>query len=142
MCLGVVVVEAKRRSGAMLTAGSAGDQGRIVMAVPGSIFNAGSRGCHDLIRDSATLVTSAADVLEELSGGGGPAGDTPMLEWVRYGDLRDQVLETLASGGLTIDQLQRALKADAREVAVAVSNLRIDGSVAARRGLIEVRRRH
>src|SRR6202171_3074593 len=50
LSLGVVVVEAKRRSGAMLTAGSAADQGRLVMAVPGSVHSPTSAGCHDLLQ--------------------------------------------------------------------------------------------
>src|SRR2546428_124471 len=60
---GGVVREARRRSGALITAGAAGDQGRQVMAVPGSVHNPGSEGCHDLIRDGAVLVARPEDVL-------------------------------------------------------------------------------
>lgn len=61
---GVVVVEAAIKSGTITTAKHAADQGREVMAVPGSVRNPNVTGCHQLIRDGATLVTSAADVVD------------------------------------------------------------------------------
>jgi DNA processing protein len=64
---GVLVVEAPIRSGALITASFAGDQGRDVYAVPGSARSSASAGCHALIRDGATLVTSATEILEELA---------------------------------------------------------------------------
>ena len=64
--LGVIVVEAASRSGALLTAMHATEQGREVFAVPGRVDSRLSRGCNRLIRDGAKLVESAEDVLEEL----------------------------------------------------------------------------
>lgn len=64
LSLAVVVVEAGRRSGALITAGFAAEQGREVFAVPGSILNPGSDGCNRLIQDGATPVTSISDLLE------------------------------------------------------------------------------
>ncbi|MGF1593469.1 MAG: DNA-processing protein DprA [Kiloniellaceae bacterium] len=67
LSLGVVVVEAAKRSGSLITARCAGDQGREVFAVPGSPLDPRAGGCNRLIRDGATLIESAADVLEVLA---------------------------------------------------------------------------
>jgi DNA processing protein len=66
LSLGVIVVEASDRSGALISARHANEQGREVFAVPGRVDSRNSRGCHRLIRDGAKLIESVDDVLEEL----------------------------------------------------------------------------
>jgi DNA processing protein len=144
MSLGVVVVEARRRSGAMLTAGSAGSQGRVVMAMPGSVHNPNSRGCHDLVRDGARLVTSAAEVIQELRSDPlfrllEPA---PVPTIPRYGDSRDGIVALLGGGRqLALEEVCAALGLTARDAATALAELRLDQVIELRERGYELRLR-
>ncbi len=90
----VVVIEAGEKSGSLITARCALDQGRDVLAVPGNVLSGRNRGAHTLLRDGATIVESADDILEELgmpgvrAAGGGDIG----------GRAADPVLDCLVPG--------------------------------------------
>ncbi|MDJ0794482.1 MAG: DNA-processing protein DprA [Woeseiaceae bacterium] len=114
LSLGTLVVEAARRSGSLITARLAAEQGREVFALPGSIHNALSRGCHELIRQGAKLVETADDILAELGQLAGrlrPAADDADYETLREALSHDPVgIDELGKqSGLTIDQLSSML---------------------------------
>ncbi len=79
LSLGVIVVEASRRSGSLITARFANEQGREVFAVPGSPLDARAEGANDLLRQGATLCASVDDVLGALAPVLGPARDGPAM---------------------------------------------------------------
>ena len=80
LALGVVIVEAARRSGSLITARMAGEQGREVLAVPGSPLDPRAEGTNSLLKQGATLVTEAADVIEALEPILGRGFEPPMEE--------------------------------------------------------------
>ena len=135
----VIVVESAAAGGAMITARLAGEQGRPLFAVPGRIDQPTSAGCHQLLRDGATLLTGAPDVLEELNYLGGrqplaippksprsppatePAGDEARL------------LRCLAGGeALTVDGLAGQTGWPASRVSAALMLLELKGRAAQR----------
>ena len=139
---GVVVVEAALKSGSMITAKNALDQGREVLAVPGHPFDARASGCNMLIRDGATLVRSATDVLETLA----PfAPDAPTLQselslnippppperrgLAETAALHQQILSRLGPSPLPEDQLIRDLAQPAATIGPVLIELELDGKI-------------
>lgn len=139
----VVVVEAAARSGSLITARDAADQGREVLAVPGHPFDARAAGCNNLIRDGATLVRHAADVAEALGLTKPALPDLPRVaaqplpgpEAPRrsFGDLaavHGQILARLGPSPLAEDQLIRDLALPPSVLTPALVSLELDGRIA------------
>ena len=135
-----IVVEAAAKSGSLITARDALDQGREVLAVLGHPMDARASGCNMLIRDGATLVRSAQDVLEALA----PLAATqqPELSLVipeapqkdnrslrETADLQSQILSRLGPSPLAEDQLIRDLGRPAAKITPALVELELDGSI-------------
>jgi len=144
LTLGVVVVEASIRSGALITARHAMEQGREVFAVPGRVDSPSSQGCHRLIRDGAKLVETVDDILEEL----GPlvqpavAADGHTVHHpaeLLLNELERQVLAGIDQQPTSIDQIISASNLPAPQVLATLSVLemrrlirRVSGNLVAR----------
>jgi DNA processing protein len=150
ICEGVVVVESDVQGGAMITARFAGEHGRLIFAVPGRIDQATSRGCHQLIRDGATLLAGVDDILSELNYLDGlrpqaipTEGEPSVLERLlpQLDDRERRVFEAFQGGAiLSIDALTAATGSGASDISAALMMLelkklvqkRADGSFEAR----------
>ncbi|WP_299738396.1 DNA-processing protein DprA [uncultured Roseobacter sp.] len=144
-----VVVEAAAKSGSLITARDALDQGRDVLAVPGNPFDARAAGCNQLIREGATLVRSAADVIEALT----PLhGETPQLPLgipdkprakrspTKNKALKDvatlhrKILARLSPSPVAEDQLIRDLAVAPADAAPVLLDLELDGQITRQSG--------
>ena len=140
----VIVVEAAARSGSLITARTALDQGRDVLAVPGHPFDARAAGCNMLLRDGATLIRSPADVLEAIgaqplpqAAPDAPEPDAPPLPGptparrplADISSVHSQILSRLGPSPLAEDQLIRDLSMPPATVAQHLLTLELDGKV-------------
>jgi DNA processing protein len=126
MALGVLVVEAKERSGALITAKWARRQDRKVFAIPGPVHSLNSKGCHYLIKKGAVLVENANDILKKLNLPE-KSGKINFIE----GDTKEEtlILESLKQGPLYIDKIIEDTKLPAKFVASNISILEIKGKI-------------
>ena len=138
LCEAVLVIESAASGGSMITARFAGEQGRQIMAVPGRIDQESSAGCHQLIRDGATMVTSVDDILEELryervvqadvDFGGEDGVELPELAADEAA-----ILEKLRGGErLGVDELSALLGCSVSEITASLMSLEIKRCVSKR----------
>lgn len=137
LSLGVVVVEAAPRSGSLITARMAAEQGREVFAVPGSPLDPRYRGTNGLIREGAVLTESAADVIDGLRAMQRPLSEPPVPEFggqliglpegSETNAARARVLELLGPVGVTVDELLRECQLSAPVVATVLLELELAG---------------
>jgi DNA processing protein len=134
----VVVIEAALRSGSLITARAAADQGRDVMAAPGGPLDARSRGANSLIKSGAALIESAEDVIAALEGAASPA--RPLSPGPLFQDettieaptprLLSKIAGLISSTPVHINDIARIAGAPAGAVAAALLELELDGRAA------------
>lgn len=132
-----VIVEAAAKSGSLITARDALDQGRDVLAVPGHPFDARAAGGNMLIRDGAVLVRNAQDVVEALAPLAPQRTTLPLEEPApKLSDLREtsqlhmQIMSRLGTSPIAEDQLIRDLKTTPAKVTPILMDLELDGRIA------------
>ena len=127
LSLGILVVEAKQKSGALITAHYAFEQNRKVFAIPGPIHSLNSKGCHYLIKRGAKLVESANDILKDLNL---PAGRQVYQKGIIGETLEENlILNVLKEEVLDIDKIIEKTKLSAAKVASTLAILEIKGKV-------------
>ena len=125
---GVLVVEATLSSGSLITARWAGEQGRDVFAIPGSIHSPFARGCHKLIREGAKLVETAQDVLSELGMAPPPTHDDAIRSEPRSSH-NASVLDAMGFDPVSVDVMVARMGSSVDAVTAALVQLELDDVV-------------
>lgn len=134
LALGVLVVEASPSSGSLITARLAAEQGREVYAIPGSIHSPGARGCHQLIRDGATLIEAVDDILQSLRGW--QLTGLPEEKAIQQSlPLQHPLLDLLKAQPLDIDALVEFSELPLSEVFTLLTEFEMNGDVSNEGGL-------
>lgn len=128
LSLGVIVIEAPERSGALITADFAADQGRDVFVVPGSVLSAASAGTNRLLRDGARPVRSAADVLEDLGLDAAPDA-APVQRELPLSDAERRLLAVLTREPQHIDEVAALADLPINEASAYLTMLELHGAV-------------
>jgi DNA processing protein len=128
---GVLVVEASLSSGSLITARLAGDQGREVFAIPGSIHSPFAKGCHKLIREGATLVETAQDVLGVLRPGAAEPRTPNQRADAEAPSDATRLLAAMGYDPVSIDALVERTGASAQSITAELVTLELDGRIAA-----------
>lgn len=128
LALGVVVVEAPERSGALITVDFAADQGRDVFAVPGPIGAVNSNGCNRILREGARLVRSAEDVLEDLQVGRLPVAPATQRALPLSAE-DERVLAVMTTVPRHIDEIAAMCDTSVAEIAGRLMLLELQGAV-------------
>jgi len=141
---GILVVECPQRSGSLITANMAADQGKHLFAIPGQIDHPSSSGCNELIRDGATLVSDPGQILEELqtlsfkkSTPSSPSKPNekkapPILDITPEERV---ILDALEQGEAHVDQLSEQTNFPVQEISTLLLKLELDGHVHAQSGM-------
>jgi DNA processing protein len=125
---GILVIEATLRSGSLITARLANEQGREVFAVPGSLYNPLARGCHALIKQGAKLTETPADIFEEIF----PHFVVESFckpKAIELSTLQQQLLDCLGFEPLSLDALIERSQLSSRQVSALIIELQLSGHI-------------
>ncbi|MBT4838695.1 MAG: DNA-protecting protein DprA [Methylococcales bacterium] len=135
LSLGTLVVEATRKSGSLITAKSALEQSREVFAIPGSIHNPLSRGCHQIIKEGATLVEESNDIVAEIkiftNLSANDQSPTSIQDLSNLSDDQQALLQVISFDPISIDEIMLSYDASIEDLTSQLVDLELQGYVVA-----------
>jgi DNA processing protein len=143
LSLGVLVVEAARRSGSLITARTADEQGRAIFALPGPVDSPTSRGANELIREGVTLVQDLEDVLEQLGEVGRELSDSPAEKGDSLpplppglGEAERRIVELIGADAMGLDEIAARLEMPVARTASTMTLLVLKGAIRQKPGMV------